>query len=84
MIKGADIDIKDNKGQLPFDYINDVESVQYANELRRLLHVNQSNCHAIIGTQPVQKVSKNKCTMIAFYIFFFFIIVLKIVLIYSR
>ena len=84
LIKGADINVKDNYGNLPFDYIREVDSDAYANELKNLLKVNQSNCHAILGTTPVQKVKKNRTTMIAFYVFYFIVIAFKALLIYPR
>ena len=56
LIKGADINLRDNRGRLPFDYVRDVQSREFANELRKLLQSNQSTCHVITGTTPVQKV----------------------------
>ena len=37
LIKGADINIRDNKLRLPFDYVQDVQSPEFALELRKLL-----------------------------------------------
>ena len=84
MIKGAVVNIRDNRGRLPFDYVQDVSSREFAMELRKLLQKNQSACHLITGTQPVQKVNKNKSTIVVFYILFLTAVATKILHIYSR
>jgi hypothetical protein len=53
LIKGANTQIRDIKGNLPFDYIKDIDNIELSRELINLLQENKSACHMIYGTTPI-------------------------------
>ena len=84
LIKGAKIDIKDAKGRMPFDYVKEVKSRQFARELYSLLARNQSSCHLVAGTTPVQKVTRSYQTILAYYFLYSLVVFFKVTVIFPK
>lgn len=53
LIKGASTNIRDNKGNLPFDYVRDIKTRSFIYELHHLLRQNTSTCHLLTGQTPI-------------------------------
>ena len=49
LIKGASTNIRDKKGNLPFDYVRDIKTRSFIYELHHLLRQNTSACHLLTG-----------------------------------
>jgi ankyrin repeat protein len=84
LIKGANPKIKDKKGKTPLDYVNDIDSEPLKAEL---IHIFEQIQNVKKGVNPLaaeKSTSRNRTTMIAYYILFVIIYLIKFTTTYPR
>ena len=84
LIKGADSSLCDNKSKTPLDYVNELSTGHIQDEAKSLLEQHRTFKSVIKGLPPVKKVSKNRMTLMVYYILFFLMYNIKLTTIYPR
>lgn len=62
LIKGANRNIKDNQGNLPIDYIHELEDEDKALELEKMLK-RKSCCSCLMLKTPLKKIKRSRCNV---------------------
>ena len=68
LMKGANPKIKDNKGNLPIDYVKMFEGVEFVDDLKGMLSENSLSCCCFIDG-PLRKISNNRTTAYLYFVF---------------
>ena len=84
LIKGADPKIKDKKGKTPIDYVNDIDSENLKAELKNVFEQSQHTKKSVNPISLEKATSKNRSTMIAYYVLFVIIYLIKFTTQYPR